>query len=418
MAPRVQEYKTLLNFVGLLHKAHEGDRPRPFNLFSVLRGARDEVRLHSRFLAALLDHRDHRTKGQENLKDFLRAVLSLKDDRFDWAKSMVQKERSNIDILITLGDQVAVVIENKIDHGDEERQLERYVETVDSWGYEEIHPIYLTLDGRPPSPESIGSLSLERVTRIGYSSNAFQDWLRNCQRRAFDEPELRGSIVQYLRLVQELTGTDRKGGYMGALKELLKEGNNLCLAQDISDAIRETMIELELCLWTRVKREIGDRTGLGFTDFPNSVRTLREAVGNHYHKSQHGYGIVHDLPGYETLWLRVSREKYKGHDTIYGVSRRPGPIDQTLFERESCEIRRLLKGDLLAGRGDSTCWWPYLRLTRFPDLRKSSREEYDKEVESFTREIADGMDEIRRAIERGRAEQGLDKPPPERAAGA
>ena len=109
-----QEYKTLLNFVGLLYKAHEADRPRPFNLFSVLRGARDEVRLHSRFLTALLDHRDHRTKGRENLRDFLRAVLSLKDDRFDWTKSKVEKERSNIDILITLGDKVAIVIENKV----------------------------------------------------------------------------------------------------------------------------------------------------------------------------------------------------------------------------------------------------------------------------------------------------------------
>ncbi len=104
------------------------------------------MNLHSRFLAALLDHRDHGTKGRENLRDFAHTVLGI-EGQFDWTKSTVQRERDNIDILIT--------IENKIYAADQDRQLDRYVQIVREMGFEEIHPVYLTLHGSRPSQESL-----------------------------------------------------------------------------------------------------------------------------------------------------------------------------------------------------------------------------------------------------------------------
>ena len=401
-----QEHKTLLNFVGLLDQAYEGGRPKPFNLFSVLRTAHDEVNLHSRFLHALLDHRDHRTKSRENLRDFAQSVLKI-HSQFDWTNSEVQRETYDIDILITLGTRVAIVIENKIFDPGREGQLYKYWKRMKSEGFGDIRLVYVTLYGRLPPKKSTDRLSQEIVIRVGYNSKPFRDWLSNCQQRAFDEPELRESIVQYLWLVQELTGTDPKGGYMDALKELLKEGNNLRSADDIARAIPEAKIDLELDLWKRMKKEIMKRSGLEFEDDGYYRNTLEEAVVHYFHgyRNRLYYGIRCDLPGYKTLCLRVSREDEGGVPHIYyGVSRNDRPTsqeapEQTEFEAEYHRLKKLLEEDP-ATRCECSKWWPCFQLpaTSVPEPSKSSREEYDKEVEQFIQEIAIGIEQIDMAL--------------------
>lgn len=399
------EHKTLLSLTRLLYKAFQGNRPKPFNLFSVLRSSHDEVNLHSRFLAALLDHRDHRTGLRENLKDFVTTVLDLKiDDRFDWSEPRIQRERSNIDILITLDHQVAIVLENKIYAADQERQLFRYLKTVKGDGFKEIHLAYLTLDGSSPSPMSLGSMntsdpeSYGRLKRVGYNSEVFGDWLRNCRRRAFEEPELRESILQYLQLVRELTGTNR-GGYMDALRNLLKEGDNLRLADHIADALVEAKIDLQMSLWERMKEAIRIKSDLYFKD--DGSPTLVEAVRNYYLGSRNRlyYGIVHDLPGYKTLNLRVSREdEGKVPYILFGVSRKSN--ERGLGEEEYGKVKILLEEKRPLGKkGKSSPGWPFFLSpeTRVPDPLEGSLEDYEREIEEFAEEIAFGMDAIQRA---------------------
>lgn len=152
-----EKYDALLNVTRLLCEAYDFGRPKPFNLFTVLRSSHDEVNLHSRFLTALLRHRNIRSKNRENLKDFVETVLRI-DGQLDFSKASVDRESDHIDILITFGNQQAIVIENKIYHHDEDRQLYRYWKTAKTRDFKEIHLVYLTLDGRPPSDSSIGSL--------------------------------------------------------------------------------------------------------------------------------------------------------------------------------------------------------------------------------------------------------------------
>ena len=403
-----QEHKSLLNFVRLLHKAHEGDRPKPFNLFSVLRTSHDEVNLHSRFLAALLDHRDHGTQKRENLKDFVEAVLGIAG-QFDWTQSSVHRERDNIDILITIENQsahqLAIVIENKIYARDQDRQLDRYVETVSGMGFEEIHPVYLTLHGDDPSSVSLGSMetsdpeSHRRLQPLGYNSGVFQDWLKGCQKRAFDEPELRGSIVQYLRLVRELTGTDRKGGYMGALKELLKQGNNLSLARHIRKALTESEIELEVDLWKRVKQDLG-QIDLDFEDDGHVPgRTIEEAVANCHRpnsRNKYYYGMVCPIARYETLDLRVCIDAETGVPQFcYGVSGRYRPEKTLEGEDEYAKARELLEQHLNAPEGTKSPTWPYWRYASIaPDAAMSSQEDANKLIA----EIAEQMKGIHKAV--------------------
>ena len=185
---------------------------------------------------------------------------------------------------------------------------------------------------------------------------------------------------------------------MDALKELLKEESNLALACDIRDAILVTQIDLELCVWEKMKKEMKD---LDFEDDRNNSHPLEAAVHHYYHGSRKRlwYGITCPLPDYQTLCLRVSRE---GEDFFYmGVSRNcpPGKEPyQAKFECEYDKVKNLLKESPLGGTGKYVEWWPFYRDTKVPDPTRSSREEYEGAVREFTQEIASGMDEIWKAL--------------------
>ncbi len=321
MGNELGKYETLLNLTRLLYKAYEADRPKPFNLFTVLRSSHDEVNLHSRFLAALLDHQDSSSKSLENLKDLVETVLKI-DGQFDFSKARVERERDHIDILVTFGTHQAIVVENKIYAEDQERQLDRYWDTEKKKGVDEIHLVYLTLDGKSPSEESLGSLEESiRPELIGYNSNDFQNWLRNCHQRASGEPELRESIVQYLRLVQDLTGTASKGGYMDALKELLGQGNGdyLRLANELSGAALDLMVDLQNDFWEKLKQETETETGMKLEHFgPGS--DLKDDIRLYYTRNRQWYGIRGSV---ESRNLALMAEISIGYGLICGIENFP-----------------------------------------------------------------------------------------------
>ncbi|MFT7680902.1 MAG: hypothetical protein ACI935_000335 [Moritella dasanensis] len=103
--------------VQLLHDQYE-KKPQ-FNLFSVLRSESDEVRLHSRFLGEILN-----PAGTHGHKDkFLRLFLKQLDiDVEEPETAQVHIEYCNIDLLIRCGSK-AIIIENKIYAGDQDKQL-------------------------------------------------------------------------------------------------------------------------------------------------------------------------------------------------------------------------------------------------------------------------------------------------------
>ena len=240
----MMNYQLLLAKAAKLYECYEAMRPEPFNVFSVLRSDRDEVNLHSRFLAALLDHVNPGEARRRNLETFLKCVANVKN--FSLEGLAVGRERYNIDVLITNGAKQAVVIENKIWADDQEKQLQRYFDEMKRQGFrdEDIFLRYLTPFGHDPSKESLGNLPKEKVENIAYRDEDFQSWLRHCQRRAYDQPALRESIAQYFRLVQKLTGTDYSEAYMNELRDLCLKDENLVLVKDLEVAKTEAWISL------------------------------------------------------------------------------------------------------------------------------------------------------------------------------
>lgn len=247
----------LLKKAEVLYERHQAGRRDPFNVFTVLRSSSDEVNLHSRFLAALLDRR-------ANLEDFMKKFGP--DFKLDGAK--VERERHNIDILITNDSGRALAIENKIYAADQDRQIKRYHDELKK-RYRDVHVLYLSIDGHPPSNESIGDLGKDKYTPIAYGE--IIDWLGSCQKRAYDEPELRESVAQYLHLIKKMTGNDQRSEYMNELKNLLLRGNNLVISRDLEKASIDARVHAMHWVWGKIEH--------GLRENPNSFGDTQEPSG-------------------------------------------------------------------------------------------------------------------------------------------
>ena len=161
-------------FVGFDEFLSLEDRIAPFNLFEAVGMERAEIR-HSRFLAYILDPRRRHGLGDAFLRRFLyRALVDVGSTDPMAAEAMiadlegatVERERANIDILITVEtERLVVAIENKIDAGETGYQLTRYHDWVEGTygdGWRRVF-LYLTPNGRAPSHAKWAPLSYATV---------------------------------------------------------------------------------------------------------------------------------------------------------------------------------------------------------------------------------------------------------------
>ena len=191
-------------------------RKESFNLFSILNVERREEHTHSAFIAELLDKDGSHLLGNTFLKLFLSTLETSIEVDFDVDNYLVVVEKyigynnyeestgGRIDIYLedkTTGSSIS--IENKIDAGDQPKQLKRY----HNYNLGKNTVLYLTLDGKEASEDSCEDLELGKDYHcIGYNSH-IKDWLERCLKEASDHPILRESLKQYLLLIKQLTNT-------------------------------------------------------------------------------------------------------------------------------------------------------------------------------------------------------------------
>ena len=345
-------FRLLLEKAARVYDRHEAGRREPFNVFSVLRSEHDEVNLHSRFIAALLDHRQSPGQSRENLADFLQR---LEISGFDHDGASVDREWNNIDLLIR--DQAsmqAVIIENKIWAADRPRQLARYAEQMREY---DRHILYLTPDGREASRDSAGGISYRCIS---YKSDLVR-WLKGCQKRAYDEPELRESVAQYVRLIGMLTGTDFSEAYMNDLRELCLQDDNFLLVHDLGEAMVEAKISLLKGLWKEIesglRTEIPDLTAKSKESDISEGRIRRFVTGQ---RSYNLHGLYFGLKKHAKLCVEV--EDY----IFFGVRCEKAPR-----RKEFQSLAASLSG------WESNDGWP---LFRYPptdlNLKHTSREQF------------------------------------------
>lgn len=384
----IENYKSLLEQADLIYEKHEAGRKEPFNVFTVLRKASDEVNLHSRFLHALLDHQSPDT-GRQNLKDFLQKIGV---EKFKIDGATVRREYKNIDILIINNDtkQHPVVIENKIYAEDRPAQLQTYYDTLEKEKYSDIHLLYLTLDGRDPSKCSVGNRPYQTIS---YRDDLLP-WLKCCQMYACEEPELRESIAQYIHLIRKLTGTDFEEAYMNKLKDLVSKNNNLILAHDLNEALIRAKISLLQELWCDIDSALKNLKQV-IPDFPNkdvNASNISEKTIKKYIKKKEGSLLLYYGDSTEVhLGVQLGRSN-SCYNIYFGVF-----CDETVMLNRYKKLKKALH-DALSGRYTNELpWWRYADedLCFDPFNRKTLKLLSDESKrKKFADGIADGLKEI------------------------
>ena len=239
----LRDIKVSLSELKSKQKPSEG-----FNIFSTLGVELLETR-HSKFIAELLNPRGTHGCGSLLLEQFL-LLKPIKNklrniDLNAFCRSakveteqfhIVEKNRSYIDIVIE-SKNIAIVIENKIYASDQDKQLYRYNKAKMNENYkeEDLIIIYLTLDGKLPSKQSLNnSLTIDNIKLLSYESHIYE-WLNNVV-KYIEVDNVKSTIKQYLSILEKLTNKNSKEENMEIANKLIVN-DNLQTAIQIANAL-------------------------------------------------------------------------------------------------------------------------------------------------------------------------------------
>lgn len=217
------------------------------NIFDAL-GVAHKENYHSRLIAYLLDPVAEHDQGAVFLNSFLRWLAEKPGGLPDTAlrhavTAHVQTEKhaeedGRIDLVIQLRDGTTIAIENKINHHESERQLERYWNWLRRrrMGTENLRLIFLTPDGR----HGITANGNEYV-RMSYADLAMvlEDGLADCPETAVS---LKVTVNQYVRLCHGIyraaKGSEEMALENKKITELLQDSGNLAAALDVREHLK------------------------------------------------------------------------------------------------------------------------------------------------------------------------------------
>ena len=221
------------------------------------------------------------------------------------------REKFNIDILIE-NREYAIIIENKIDTQDHSNQLSKYIKKVQSQGYKDknISLLYLTLLDERPNEESIK----DRVINITYSEH-IRKWIERCIKEVATLPTLRETLVQYLALINKLTHQSNNKGFIMEIKDLLLEDNNLETILNITDAIIEAKIEIQLNFWRELLVNLKQHYKFKFYNL-NSDITLEKSVNRYYklQKNKKDYGVEYQIDDNLYFYIELRENIFYGFE--------------------------------------------------------------------------------------------------------
>jgi len=297
----------LKNLLEKLNKSHLKQKKlnelslNSFNIFSILRKPNDEVNLHSKFIFELLNPKGSHQQGDRFLQLFFQE-LNMEEEKFGYK---VFREKFNIDILLTSSNR-AVLIENKIDTQDHSNQLSNYYQRIQEEGYGKNNIIffYLTLFEEEPNEVKMR----KKIRNITYQYEV-RNWIEACIKEVIKLPILRDTLVQYFKLINQLTEQSQEKGFMMKTKELLLQDNNLELILSIEEAVIDAKIEVQLSFWEHLKKHLEVYYSFTFYSL-NGEKTIRKSVHKYYkkRKNRKDFGLEYQVD--ENLYFFIELRNY------------------------------------------------------------------------------------------------------------
>ena len=232
-----EKFKLELEAIKKTQKKEISEGATDYNLLTSVLSPHDEVRLHSGILHSLFNPDGKHYRGILFLELFLK---SIKKDGFfkDLSEVTVTKEDNYMDIYLTDGEK-HIIIENKINAGYQEKQIERYIDYVKKNKHilppEDILVIYLSVNRKIPTSHSLGSLQLNENLNFlmsgdnkvaAYKAVHYEkeilEWLDACIKSTERNINLYISLQQYESVVQEISGFSYSN--LTSYEKLFKKG--------------------------------------------------------------------------------------------------------------------------------------------------------------------------------------------------
>lgn len=285
-------------------------RGENFNIFSVLGLSTSEVRLHSAFLGELLNPDGNHGLGDKFLKAFVETIIKPIDPEFEidtkTCKVFIEfligeipedyTEGGRIDLLIRDNQNHAIVIENKINAGDQKKQLLRYQNYAKNNSQKYVL-LYLTKSGIEASPYSTDDQV--EYFRISYKEDIYQ-WLNCCVSIAAVYPIIRETIRQYITNLRDILSIMEQSN-LSKMLDILTSKENVSTTIDI---ITQSW-EIQNRIREKIIKDISDLCEeLGFSiQCDDGVKTA----------SNHSWLHIQDA-NYKDIEMRIGVEKHTNDD--------------------------------------------------------------------------------------------------------
>lgn len=271
-----------------------------FNVFTVIGAERWELS-HSGLIGELLNPKGSHGKGDVFLSLFVNQLnykfnINLKDfDSLVEEKIVERNTQTSIDWKNVIGGRIDIiledkkqilVIENKIDAGNQDYQLIRYSNYAKN-RKKDFYILYLTKDGREIDDEkdyedkknnfkiSGKNFSIKKINEykeyeknnsnsenhyciyypISYKEDIL-NWLELCIKEAEDFPMLRETIRQYIYLIKKLTNQTTNHKMTNKIKDLITEDNIdiiPILANELTKLLIETRTKYKESIRAKIK---------------------------------------------------------------------------------------------------------------------------------------------------------------------
>ena len=320
-----------------------------FNVFRIIKLESAEVRMHSAFIAELLNPSGSHGQKDIFLKLFIK-MFCFKNNDIDTTSCKVYVEKyigainqdktqgGQIDIFITDKYDNHIIIENKIYATDQVNQLLRYNKHSPN-----ADLIYLSLDGKEPEEYSTNGLKSEEHYRCRSYSTHISEWLEECRKEVTILPIIRESITQYLNLIKYLTNQTLNDTMKEEVATLLS--NNLEASFIISDSLDDAL-KIALDKFYNQLRDVASELNLKF----------EQNIDYKFNTNYRGFSFAKEEWNY--VFINFQFQAYD-KDLIYGFSaigddKKPGwPIVL------APELKEQLK--VLGNPNDKkNAWWPVL----------------------------------------------------------
>lgn len=344
------------------------------NIYSLLNAERDEVMTHEETIYAIFQNQYRYEIKQELFSAFMTAMeLEEKYSLIEWD---LEKEYfigdGRIDLFFHSCDNtLAVVVELKIDAGDQKRQLTKYYDFVES-NYVDFEIIYLTLDGREPSAQSKKGIPATYDICLRSFGEHIVKWLSACT-EILEAHDIDTSMLkQYEILLKKIT---QKTYRQHAIAELFCDRDSLLAGMAIAEALPEAQDEVTRRFFNKLKNKISETENVYYFDeydirakvinfsTRNTTYSVALSIDIDYRLE---YCILYTDKNSNTIESNVFKEKYKKINSI---------VEETIEELFQTRVRENR----------------YLSIY-YQNVRNSKNQEYD--LKFFDEICADLMDDI------------------------